>query len=160
MKKEIYTTIGIIAIILVLIVNIVLAFKIVEYKGLIKYQVSNFTSNTNFTKKIELNKKDCPDAIGGNPNAYLKMKYFYTPFCPWCRKEEPILRELLAEKGLLFSLGWYDLRYCSEEVEKYKVSGVPTFVFSTYNSTKEYTHYGFIYKEDLNKLICNVTGGC
>jgi len=102
----------------------------------------------------------CPDAEGGVKDALLQIKYFYSDFCPWCQREESVLQKIIKDYGDLVHIEWYGLSDCSELVKKYKVSGVPTFVFSTYYDKTEYSYYGFIYEEDLIKLICDVTGGC
>lgn len=103
--------------------------------------------------------KECPDRIQGNPNATLLIKYFESPFCPYCWMEEPILKDLLKRRGNLFTLERYDIRYCHDETRKYRIAGTPSFVFSLKNETREYTHYGFIEKEKLENVICSV-GEC
>ncbi len=160
-RKSYFTAIKVILVLFLVGLTISLNSKIKEYEKNLEneYIIEGFKAS--FTKKIESNKNDCPNAIGGNEDAYLRIKYFTSPFCPWCIREESILKELLKEHGNLFNIRWYDVNSCREEVEKYKVGGVPTFVFSTSDEEeKEYSHYGFIYKEDLKELICNVTGSC
>lgn len=102
----------------------------------------------------------CPDRIQGNVNASLKIKYFESPYCVYCWLEEPILESMLETRGHLFRLERYDVRYCHNETRKYGVSGTPSFVFGMKGDSKEYTHYGFIKKEDLERVICGATGGC
>lgn len=111
-------------------------------------------------KSGSVGNKECPDRIQGNFNAPLLIKYFESPYCPYCWMEEPILKDLLNRRGDLFTLERYDVRYCHNETRKYRISGTPSFVFSLKNETKEYTHYGFIKKENLEKVICGATGGC
>jgi len=117
-------------------------------------------SNETGYRKITLNSTACPDSEAGEKKALLRMKYFYTKFCPWCKKEEPILNDLVASHGNLFYIQWYDLTQCGEDARKYDVVGVPTFVFSKLGDETTYTKYGFIPQEDLTKFICDVYGGC
>jgi FKBP-type peptidyl-prolyl cis-trans isomerase 2 len=113
-----------------------------------------------FPEKIEDGATVCPDTVEGNTSAILKIKYFYSPFCPWCIKEEPILEELIQTYGHLFNIDRYDVRYCPEQVSKYQVSGTPAFVFSTENGAKEFVHPGFIERDKLKEIICGITKGC
>lgn len=106
------------------------------------------------------NSADCPDKIEGNQNANLVIKYVESPYCIWCWFEEPILKKAIAEKGDLFMLERYDIRYCGEIVEKYGFSGTPSFVFSLKDSGKEFTHWGFLPEEKLNEVICGLSKGC
>lgn len=122
--------------------------------------LNSLAMNTTINKgKTETGVK-CPDAEGGFESAILQTKYFYSPFCPWCMKEEPILRKLVKQYSNLIHIEWYNVNKCPELVEKYAVGGVPTFVFSSIDNQTEYSHYGFIYEKDLMKLMCDVTGGC
>ena len=151
---------AIIAVFIFLILDIVFNIKISETKkSLNQLNNTNNMIEVNFTKKINL-QGNCPDSSGGNYQSYLRIKYFYSDFCPWCVREEPILQRLVSDYGNLFYIGWFNINACYNETERYKVGGVPTFIFSTYGEDKEYSHYGFIYEEDLKKLICDVTGGC
>ncbi len=147
----------IIVIFILLILNITLSTKIFEQKKNI-YDDKKTKKNDSY-KKISL-QSTCPDSVGGNNQSYLRIKYFYSDFCPWCIKEEPILQKLVEEYGNLVYIEWFGTGFCSEKANRYKVSGVPTFVFSVKDEDKEYSHYGFIYEKDLRKLICDVTGGC
>ncbi len=110
--------------------------------------------------KPSFGNKSCPDKIEGNSDAPLKIKYFESPYCVYCWLEEPKLKSLLKEKGTLFSLERYDLRFCHNQTKKYGISGTPSFVFSLENGSKEYTHYGFLEKEQLEKVVCEVTEAC
>jgi thiol-disulfide isomerase/thioredoxin len=148
--------ITIVIIFLLVVLNIVFSTKINEIKD---YQINSSNQEVNISKKINL-PTTCPDSSGGNSGSYLRIKYFYSDYCPWCRKEEPILKELVAADGNLVYIEWINIDSCHNETVKYNVGGVPTFVFSTSDGEKEYSHYGFIYKKDLRKLICDVTGGC
>ncbi len=104
-------------------------------------------------KKGSIGSAECPDTIQGNVNANFKIKYFYSPFCLYCWKQEPILRDMLKTYGSSFSLERYDIRYCKEEVVKYKVSGTPSFVFVLRNESKEFPSYGFIPKDKFETVI-------
>lgn len=104
-------------------------------------------------KKGSIGSAECPNIIEGNIDADFKIEYFYSPFCPHCWKEEQILRDMLDKHGDTFSLERYDIRYCDKEVDKYKVVGVPTFVFSKNDENKEFKQHTFISKEQLEKII-------
>lgn len=103
---------------------------------------------------------NCPRGVEGNPNADFVIKYVDSPFCPYCWKEELILKRLVETKGRSFKLERYDIRYCTDIVRKYRFSGTPSFVFSTENGTKEYAHSGFIKEEAFNEIVCEMTGDC
>lgn len=146
------------AIFIFLILNTAFTLRISEVKK--DLVIFNSTkTDVNFTKKAVLQTK-CPDSAAGNNQSYLKIKYFYSGFCPWCRKEEPVLQRIIEGYGNLVYIEWFDVNSCKEDTDKYKLKGVPTFVFSTSDEKNEYAHYGFIYEEDLKKLVCDVTGGC
>ena len=140
-----------------LIFNIVLSSKISEYNE--KMETLNQSNSTSIEAKKET-AENCPDATGGLGDAFLRIKYFYSKYCPWCVKEEPILQDLVQNHGNLVSIGWYDINECPELVDKYKIGGVPSFVFSTIDNETEYSHYGFIPEEDIIKLTCDVNGAC
>ena len=112
-----------------------------------------------FTKKIKLESK-CPDEQAGNPEANLTIKYFYSPICFWCILEDQHLDELLQKEGQAFKLEKYNRENCEDVMQKYKLSLTPGFVFSTKADSKEYTVDGYISKENLAKVICDVTGYC
>ena len=103
---------------------------------------------------------NCPYSIEGNQNAALTIKYVDSPYCLWCWLEEPVLKKAVETKGELFVLEKYDIRYCNDIVMKYEFSGTPSFVFSLRNSTKEFTHWGFLSEEKLDDVICGLSGGC
>lgn len=147
----------IIIVFLLLVINIVFFVKIKEHTE----TLSDLNSSINviFMPKTETGEK-CPDAEGGMGEAFLQVKYFYSEYCPWCKKEEPILQKMIDEYGNLVHIGWYNLNDCPKLVKQYEVGGVPTLVFSTTENPTEYSHYGFVYENDLKKLICDVTGGC
>ena len=119
-------------------------------------------------------KKQCPFVVLGNKEAALKIKYFETPYCFYCWLEKPILERLVQNKGSIFHLEKYDLRYCKEEANKYNIRGVPSFVFGTNNNNvtndnkdntdniqiNEYTTYGFIPEDKLNAVVCELTAAC
>lgn len=160
MKKS--NTIWVLAVVLIfviLILNIVMFVRVSEYKEKVSFLEVNNSNNISFEGKVET-RESCPDAEGGMENAFLQVKYFYSRFCPWCIKEEPILQKLVRNYGNLIHIEWYNIKNCPESVDKYKVSGVPTLVFSTITNKTEYSHYGFVYEKDLMKLMCDVSGGC
>lgn len=112
-----------------------------------------------FTKKIKLESK-CPDEQAGNPETELTIKYFYSPVCFWCILEDQHLDELLQKEGQAFKLEKYNQENCYDIMQKYKLSLTPGFVFSSKTDSKEYTVDGYISKENLAKIICDVTGYC
>lgn len=112
-----------------------------------------------FTKKIKLESK-CPNEQSGNPEAGLTIKYFYSPVCFWCILEDQHLDELLQKEGQAFKLVKYNQENCYDIMQKYKLSLTPGFVFSSKTDSKEYTVDGYISKENLAKIICDVTGYC
>lgn len=117
-------------------------FSIIEGVGVIIVIIILFN-----VKDGSIGTKECPDIIQGNKEANIKVKYFYSPFCPYCWKSEPILRDAINSKGNMFSLEKYDVRYCDSEVIRYKVSGTPSYVFILKNESKEFVSYGYIPKE-------------
>lgn len=147
----------IVAIFVLFVLNIVMSIRTSEYEEML--ESLNKTINASFTGKTKTG-EDCPDAIGGSEEALLQVKYFYSPFCPWCIKEEPILQKMSSEYGKLIHIRWYNVNNCQELAQQYRVSGVPTLVFSTLNNQTEYSHYGFTAEKDLMKLMCDVSGGC
>ena len=148
---------AIIVIFILVILNLVFSIRISETKK--SLTELNSSIHVNLSKKITLQSK-CPDSSGGNDKAYLRIKYFYTDYCPWCKKQEPILQKMINEYGHLIYIEWFNTFHCQEIAGNYSVSGVPTLVFSTSEENKEYSHYGFTYEKDLIKLICDVSGGC
>ena len=105
-------------------------------------------------------RKNCPYKTEGNLNADFVIKYVDSPYCIWCWLEEPVLKKMVETKGDLFKLEKYDIRYCTEIVSKYKISGTPSFVFSLENGTKEFPHMGFIGEVDFADIFCDVIGDC
>lgn len=114
---------------------------------------------TEYTKKIELAEKNCPSMKAGNPNAALKFKLFESETCPFCLAQNKVLDELLPEYGDLFYGEWYQVVDCQKESAQYKISGVPTFVF-TAQGVENKPAYGFLDKQQLTDYICRVSGQC
>lgn len=152
-KNKPFWIFGVVAISLLIILNFAMTVRVGEYEK----ELENH--NMSFPGKITTS-DNCPDSTGGTNNSFLQVKYFYSKFCAWCKKEEPILQRLVENYANLIHIEWYDINKCPEMVDKYKVSGVPTFIFSTYENNTEYSRYGFIYEKDLMKLMCDVTKGC
>jgi len=150
---------AIMLIFIIALTNVIMSMRITDYQEELSLSIKNNAINGVFLGKVKTN-EPCPDAEGGLDTAVLQVKYFYSKFCAWCMKEEPILQRLVKEKGNFVNIKWYNVRSCPELTAKYKVSGVPTFVFSTFNNKTEYSHYGFIYEEDLKKMVCEVSGEC
>lgn len=112
-----------------------------------------------FAKKIELGDKQCPSVKAGNPNAPLKFKVFESETCPYCVAQNKIIDELLPEYGDLFYGEWYQVIDCQKESEHYKISGVPTFVFTAQGVEKP-SVYGFLDKQQMIDYICRVSEQC
>lgn len=112
-----------------------------------------------FTKKVILADKQCPSATAGNPNAPLKFKLFESETCPFCVAEDKVIDQLLPEYGDLFYAEWYPILDCQKQAEDYKISGVPTFIFTAQGVEKP-PAYGFLDKGQLSDYICKVSGQC
>lgn len=112
-----------------------------------------------FAKKIDLGEKNCPSVKAGNPNAALKFKVFESETCPYCIAQNKVMDELLPEYGDLIYGEWYQVIECQKEAEQYKISGVPTFVFTAAGVEKD-PAYGFLDKVQLIGYICRVSGQC
>lgn len=157
--------IGILIISLFIGLNVLLKFLIknrqekltITSKQLLSLQKQSLKPE--FTKIIKLDSK-CPNEQAGNPDANLTIKYFYSPVCFWCILEDQHFDDLLQKEGQAFKLEKYNRENCDDLMQKYKLSLTPSFVFTTKNDTKEYTVDGYISKENLTKVICDVTGYC
>jgi len=157
--------IGILIIALLIAANLVLRFYIRVSQEKLTISDKQFLSlqkqsiKPEFTKTIKLDSK-CPGEQAGNPDANLTIKYFYSPVCFWCILEDQHFDELLKIEGQAFKLEKYNRENCDDLMQKYKLSLTPSFVFSTRNDPKNYTVDGYISKENLAKVICDVTGYC
>lgn len=100
----------------------------------------------------------CPNRMGGNPDASLKIKYFYNELCPYCRQEAPILDRLVSKRGGIFYIQMFDTDKCREASIKAGVNTIPFFVFEAKGESN--SGGGFVKEEDLENFICNVTQGC
>jgi len=152
-KRYVLVAIGVLMLIIFIAVNIVLR-KIINFLVLQKQSLKS-----EFTKTIKLDSK-CPDEQAGNPSANLTIKYFYSPVCFWCILEDQHFDELLKKEGQAFKLEKYNREDCDAVMQEYKLSLTPSFIFSTKNDSQEYTVDGYISKENLTKVICDVTGYC
>jgi len=106
------------------------------------------------------NRRECPYEVQGSDNPSFLIKYIDSPYCIWCWFEEPILKKLVAEKPDTVRIEKYDIRHCGEEIGRYGFSGTPSFVFGVEGGAKEFTHSGFISKEDMWGAVCSATGDC
>ena len=164
-KRYVLVAIGVLMLVIFIAVNIVLR-KIINKKkeDLIITQkrflvLQKQSLKPEFTKTIKLDSQ-CPGEQAGNPSANLTIKYFYSPVCLWCILEDQHFDELLKKEGQAFKLEKYNREDCDAVMQKYKLSLTPSFVFSTKNNSQEYTIDGYISKENLIKVICDVTGYC
>ncbi|MCL4417105.1 MAG: thioredoxin family protein [Patescibacteria group bacterium] len=115
--------------------------------------------NAQFSKKIVLGEKSCPNIKAGNPDASLKFKLFESETCPYCVTQNKVLDQILPEYGDLFYGEWYELESCVEDAKKYQISGVPTFIF-TAKGVEKPPAYGFLDKQQLTDYICKVSEQC
>lgn len=114
---------------------------------------------TEFSKKNIIGEKSCPSIKAGNTRAPLKFKLFESETCPYCVAQNKVIDELLPSYGDLFYAEWYQVIDCGKEAEQYKISGVPTFVF-TAKGTEKPPVYGFLDKGQMIDYICKVSGSC
>ncbi|MCH8003231.1 MAG: thioredoxin family protein [Nanoarchaeota archaeon] len=160
-KSNKRTTSLTIILIIAIFVNISIAVIIYQYKA----ELNNLiTQNSNevsfdFSEINKLEEKGCPDAIAGNKESVFNIKYFYSDFCAWCKKQDPILKQLLKEKGNLFSLEFFNIDNCEKEFIQYGAIRVPTLILKV-NGFDEIIHPSFVYKKDLENLICKANDGC
>lgn len=112
-----------------------------------------------FSQKIKLGEKSCPNIRTGNPSAPLRFKLFESQTCPYCVAQNKVLDQILPEYGDLFYGEWYELSSCTENAKKYQISGVPTFIF-TAKGVEKPPAYGFLDKRQLVDYICKVSEQC
>ncbi len=164
-KRFFLAVFGVFVIILLVALNVLLKFQIRNKQEELTLSSKQFLSlkkqaiKPEFTKIIKLDSK-CPSEQAGNPDANLTIKYFYSPVCFWCVLEDQNLAALLQKEGQAFKLEKYNRENCDSLMQKYNLSLTPGFVFSTKGDKKEYTVDGYISKENLTKVICDVTGYC
>src|SRR3989338_627677 len=164
-KQYKLVAIGVLTLVFFIAVNIALRKLITRKKADLTITQNDFvilqkqSLNPEFTKTVKLNSK-CPGEQAGNPAANLTIKYFYSPVCFWCILEDQHFAELLQKEGQAFLLEKFNRDICDKEMRKYKLSLAPSFVFSTKYDSQEYTVDGYISKENLAKVICDVTGYC
>lgn len=119
----------------------------------------NINTNEVISDQYLLKEVDgCPNKIGGDPNAVLKIKYFYNELCPYCRREAPILDRLVSKRGDIFYIQMFDTNKCREDSIKAGVTTIPFFVFEANDESN--SGGGFVKEEDLENFVCNVTQGC
>ncbi len=83
----------------------------------------------------------------------VELVYFWSKYCQYCKKEEPILQEVLGEHPTLkFTRIDMNTEEAIPEIKKYRVMGTPTHVLVDEESTK--IEVGSIDKEQLTKFIC------
>ncbi|MBS3097414.1 hypothetical protein J4209_01315 [Candidatus Woesearchaeota archaeon] len=97
-------------------------------------------------------KKECPETIQGNPNAELKIKYFFNPFCPSCWNQEIIVQNALEKYGERIRLERYDYRYCNTIGNQLGLMHMPAFSFEIANKTN---NFGSLSDEKLSNIICD-----
>jgi len=112
-----------------------------------------------FSTKHELGEQSCPSTTAGNKDAPLKFKVFESETCPFCVAQNKVLDQIFPEYGDLVYGEWYDLTSCAGEAQQYKITGVPTFIF-TANGTEKPPAYGFLDKKQLVDYVCKVSGEC
>ncbi len=107
----------------------------------------------------DVDKKECPYKTVGNTNSSLKMEYFGTPSCVFCKLYEPVLDKLQEEEGDKFAVEYYDTRYCLEAAQKYAVMATPTTVFSVVGGTSQIVR-GYLDEVGLRQKFCELIGLC
>jgi FKBP-type peptidyl-prolyl cis-trans isomerase 2 len=107
--------------------------------------VSNF-----YTIRLESVNKTEFDVLSVQP---VTLKYFWSPFCGYCKIQDPILHEFMQEHPSL-SLAVIDItkEENSFEAVRYKVTGTPTFVLK--KGGLELIAGGLLSKEQLTEYIC------
>ena len=164
-KRYVLVAVGVLMLVIFFAANIILRKIINKKKEDLTITQKKFlvlqkqSLKPEFTKIIKLDSK-CPGEQAGNPATNLTIKYFYSPVCFWCILEDQHFDELLQKEGQAFKLEKYNREDCDAVMQKYKLSLTPSFVFSTKNDSQEYTVDGYISKENLTKVICDVTGYC
>ena len=98
------------------VLNAVFSLKIAEIKG--SLAELSVEADFNFSKKGLQSK--CPDSAGGDDQSYLRIKYFYSDYCPWCKREEPILQKLTRNYGNLIYI--YGKFFMCVESYKYLIA--------------------------------------
>lgn len=144
--------------------NIYLQLKIQKVSGDVDQLQASFTKparkvSAEFSKKVTLGVKQCPYQKAGNPNAPLKFKLFESETCPYCVAQNKVMDALLPEYGDLIYAEWYQVIDCQKEAEQFKITGVPTFVFTAQGVEKP-PAYGFLDRDQLIDYICRVSGRC
>jgi rhodanese-related sulfurtransferase len=77
---------------------------------------------------------------------------FGASWCPPCKKMEPILAEIIAEKGNLFKFAKVDGGNDYDVMKAQQVEALPVFIL--YKNGKEmWRHQGLVSKEELDKQI-------
>jgi len=159
-KYKIKTIILAVILILAVIMNIVIAATISKNKSNLNGKIQGAVIvDTKFSEINQLQEKGCPEVFAGNEQSVFKIKYFYSDFCGYCKKQEPILKELLKENGDMFYIEYFNIDHCGKEFLDYGAVRVPTFIFKS-GDLEEITHPSFVYKKDLKNLICKSNGGC
>jgi len=98
----------------------------------------------------EIGAKPCPDARVGFPGDGAPMlKYFYSPFCPYCpAQESEISRSQYYSES--FQVEKYDIRYCKNDAEKFGFSATPCIAMVGKNATIK--RCGLVGKEDIARM--------
>lgn len=88
--------------------------------------VWGISDNTTNTAKIQaLTEKEQPNWQDENARAM----YFYSPDCPWCEKQKPILVEL-GQEDEKYRWKPMDVKEHQEYWEDYQIGGTPEFIDS------------------------------
>ena len=147
---------------LVVLVTLLIGFNIymnLRIKNTSQNIVQTRIVTAQFSKKIELGEKSCPNIKAGNPDAPLRFKVFESETCPYCVAQNKVLDQILPEYGDLFYGEWYELSSCAQDAQKYRIFGVPTFIF-TAKGVEKPPAYGFLDKQQLTDYICKVSEQC
>ena len=100
MKSNKTVTILTVLLILGIAANISIAVLLYEYRAAVDDLLTPNLSETSleFSEIKIIEENGCPSAVAGNKESGFNIKYFYSDFCAWCKRQEVILDELLKEK--------------------------------------------------------------
>lgn len=92
--------------------------------------------------------------LGGvSESTSVELKYFWSAYCAICKKQDPILAEILMEHpSLKFTRVDTSQKESVSEMEKYSVFGTPSFVLVDNESAEVVV--GFLEREQLSRFIC------
>lgn len=119
----------------------------------ISYLFSSYSTALNISKNSTANLSDNTTTSISRESS-VTLKYFWSAYCVYCIREEPILQEVLREHPTLnFIRIDVNKEESIPEMRKYKVSGTPTHVLIDRDST--IISAGLMNKRQLTSFICS-----